>query len=207
MESKDKFQLILGSQSPRREELLKWMYVPFQIMISDVEEKSDETEPDLLVQDLALQKARAVFARAANEYSNPFVIGADTIVVLGDRVLEKPIDRDDAKRMLLLLKNKSHKVMTGVAFVWGDQEYSFYEETEVHFDDISNNMLELYLDTNESLDKAGSYGIQGAALGFIGSIHGSYSNVVGLPVNVAMQKIKKILSLNDTKNWREKFEI
>jgi septum formation protein len=205
MQKKNKFQLILGSQSPRRKELLQWTFIPFKIVTSDIEEVSDKTDVAELVQDLAYQKAKHVYDKVISEYHNPVVLGADTIVVLGDEVLGKPKDREEAQNTLLKLMGKSHDVLTGVCLFHQGGVETFYDKTKVYFDEISDELLELYLDTGESMDKAGSYGIQGAALGFIGRLEGSYSNVVGLPVNLVLKKIKSVLELNE-KNWRSQFE-
>lgn len=206
MQKKNKFQLILGSQSPRRKELLQWIYVPFKIITSDIEEVSDVSEVTDLVQDLADQKAQSVFESIKEEYSNPVVIGADTIVVLGNQVMGKPKDRAEAKQMLQKLMGKTHRVLTGVSIIHLDGKNTFYDETQVSFEEINDELLELYLDTGESLDKAGSYGIQGAALGFIHKVEGSYSNVVGLPVNLVLKELKSTLNLEGKTNWREQFE-
>lgn len=200
------FQLILGSASPRRKELMQHTYLPFLIQTADMEEISDRSRPIDIVQDLALQKAKHVFAAIKN-VSNPFVIGADTIVVIDNKILGKPANRTDAQSMLESLGNKTHHVYTGVAFCWENQNYTFYDCTEVTFGNISKDLMQLYLDTNESLDKAGAYGIQGAALGFIEKVNGSYSNVVGLPVDQLILHLKKILGAeNDhTGEWRRCF--
>jgi septum formation protein len=205
MQKKNKFQLILGSQSPRRKELLQWTFIPFKIVTSDIEEVSDKTDVAELVQDLAYQKAKHVYDKVISDYNNPVVLGADTIVVLGDEVLGKPKDREEAQNTLLKLMGKSHDVLTGVCLFHQGGVETFYDKTKVYFDEISDELLELYLDTGESMDKAGAYGIQGAALGFIGRLEGSYSNVVGLPVNLVLKKIKSALELNE-KNWRSQFE-
>lgn len=206
MQKKNKFQLVLGSQSPRRKELLQWIYLPFKIITSDIEEISAESEVADLVQDLADQKAQAVFDSIKNTYSNPVVIGADTIVVLENQVMGKPKDRLDAKKMLQQLMGKTHRVLTGVSIVHLGGKNTFYDETLVSFDEINDELLELYLDTEESLDKAGAYGIQGAALGFIHKVEGSYSNVVGLPVNLVLKELKSTLNLEEKINWRDQFE-
>jgi septum formation protein len=204
LKTKNKFDLILGSQSPRRKELLQWIYIPYKIITSGIEELSTETNVEDLVMDLASQKAQDVFEKAMKSYNNPFVIGADTIVVVDDEVLGKPKSLDDAKKMLKQLAGRSHIVLTGVTFRSQNIDFSFFDKTEVHFDAVDDSLLDLYLDTKESLDKAGSYGIQGAALGFISKINGSYSNVVGLPVNLVLQNMKEILNLNE-KELRDAF--
>jgi septum formation protein len=194
---KNKYDLILGSQSPRRKELLKWIYIPYKIVVSDIKEISNKKNVEELVMDLASQKAKDVFSKALPLYQNPFVIGADTIVVVDGEVLGKPKNREDARRMLHKLAGRSHTVLTGVTFKSKDIDLSFYDKTQVHFDLIEESLLDLYLDTEESLDKAGAYGIQGAALGFIKTIDGSYSNVVGLPVNLVLENLKKVMNLNE----------
>lgn len=206
MQKKNKYKLILGSQSPRRKELLQWTYLPFEIVTCEKEEISDESEVGDLVKDLADQKAQCVFSKVKDRYSNPVVIGADTIVVLNNDIMGKPKDRSEAKEMLLKLKGKTHRVLTGVSIVHLNGVVTFYDETSVSFDNISEDLLELYLDTGESMDKAGAYGIQGAALGFIGKLEGSYSNVVGLPVNLVLSKLQTALNLDGKVNWREQFE-
>lgn len=198
-----KYTLILGSQSPRRKELLQWAFIPYKVLTSDIEEISSKQNVEEFVMDIALQKAQNVFAKT--DANNPFVIGADTIVVDGEVIMGKPKTKEEARKMLQTLMGKSHKVYTGVAFKWLDQEYVFYDVTEVHFDLISDELMELYLDTGESMDKAGAYGIQGAALGFIGEIKGSYSNVVGLPIHLVLKKLKDVLKL-ESKDLRNAFE-
>jgi septum formation protein len=202
MQKNNKYQLVLASQSPRRQELLKWAYLPFEVLVSSLPEESSKVVPAELAMDLALQKALHV----KRQRQNAVIIGADTIVVLDQNILGKPKDRAMARQMLQKLQGRSHEVITGVSFVYGEQSMTFYESTVVNFDRISDDLLECYLDTNESMDKAGAYGIQGAALGFIGKIEGSYSNVVGLPVNLVVKKLPHFLDLDVNSNWRLLFE-
>jgi len=192
-----KYNLILGSQSPRRKELLQWSFVPYQIFTSDIEEVSAENEVEKFVMDIARQKAEAVHQMVLSKVENPFVIGADTIVVSDGYILGKPRNLEHAREILQSLSGKTHLVFTGVCFVWGNKSYSFYEETQVSFDHISDFQLTNYLETKESLDKAGAYGIQGAALGFIKEIKGCYSNVVGLPINKITNELNAILAKED----------
>jgi len=180
---------------------MEWTYLPFVIETSSIEEVSSKTSPEEIVTDLAMQKARDVFSKTSSE--NPFVIGADTIVVLDQFILGKPKDRDDAKRILKSLSGRSHQVLTGVAFKWNERELFFYEKTTVNFAKISDELLEMYLKTGESFDKAGAYGIQGAAISFIESINGSYSNVVGLPVDRVLKEMENCLK--DKGEWRKCF--
>ncbi len=198
---KNKLKLILASASPRRKELLAWSYLPFEIVVSNVEEKTTFIDPSEVVVDLASQKAISV---SESLDAKSLVIGADTIVVSEGKILGKPDDKEDARMMLQNLSNKEHDVFTGVCFILGDRKHSFYSKTIVSFETIDTTLLDHYIDTGESLDKAGSYGIQGAALGFIKQINGSYSNVVGLPVNQVIKELSDFLDV-DYKGLNEIF--
>jgi septum formation protein len=186
-----KLQLILASGSPRRKELLGWSFFPFEIIVSNIEELSSQLDPELIVMDLATQKADAVFKSLKDKTC--LVLGSDTIVVHDEKVLEKPTDRSHAKAMLQKLSGQMHSVYTGVSFKMEDKAHQFFTKTDVHFNEINDLLLEQYLDTKESMDKAGAYGIQGAALGFIGEIQGSYSSVVGLPINRVIQELCEMM--------------
>lgn len=201
-------RLILGSASPRRQELLKWTWIPFEVVVSDAEEASSQTDPEAYVLELAGIKARDVYEKVRSRFSFPVVIGSDTVVASEGAILEKPKDKDDARRILRGLSGKKHYVFTAVSIAHPEGERSFVEKTAVDFDEISPDLLELYLETGESLDKAGAYGIQGAALSFIGSIEGSYSNVVGLPVNSTLKALREISEelWPTLENWRSCFE-
>jgi len=204
LKTQSKFDLILGSQSPRRKELLKWIYIPYKVIVSEIDEVSTKNNVEDLVMDLASQKAEVVFDKASKLYENPFVISADTIVVVDGELLGKPDNLTDAKTMLQKLAGRSHDVLTGVTFKSSEINLSFFDKTQVHFDEVHDSLFDLYLETKESMDKAGSYGIQGAALGFINKINGSYSNVVGLPINLVLKNMKNILKLNE-KELRDAF--
>ena len=205
MES-DKFNLILGSQSPRRKELLSWLNVPFQILTADLAEVSDESASEKIAMDIASQKARAVMEQASN-IERPFVISSDTIVVLNNKLYGKPKDVNDAREILKELSGKTHEVMTGVSFLYTDlktkklREHLFFDFTEVKFNVITDDLMENYLATGDSLDKAGAYGIQGAGLTFISKINGSYSNVVGFPLDKIIGELSIVLG----SNWRKYF--
>lgn len=200
------FQLILGSASPRRHELLKHTYLNFKVVTSDIDEISHFQNPVEIVKDLALQKAKHVYNKLSED-ADFFVIGADTIVVVDNKILGKPKSKDDAKKMLMNLSNRTHQVFTGVSFVWQGNEFTFHDSTSVTFEKITKDLLDLYIATGESMDKAGSYGIQGAALGFIKEVKGSYSNVVGLPVDKVLINLKNVMSLDDDNfgEWRKRF--
>lgn len=155
--------------------------------------------------DLAEAKALAVVDTL--HLGTNLVVGADTIVVLDGRVLGKPSGPEEARKMLTQLSGRSHQVLTGVCLLLGEKKRVFFSETIVTFHKISKDLLEAYIATGESLDKAGAYGIQGAALSFVSSIQGSYSNVVGLPVDEVLIAIKDILGKksDETGEWRECF--
>ncbi len=202
----DKFTLVLGSQSPRRKELLSWINIPFKILTADLDEISHETDPSDVAVDLASQKARAVFART-EDLVFPFVISSDTIVVLDGKIYGKPKDREEARVILSELSDRTHDVITGVSFMFKDKntgkvrEHLFFDKTEVTFNEITKDLMDAYIATGDSLDKAGAYGIQGPSLTFISKVNGSYSNVVGFPLDKIVGELKIILG----DNWREQF--
>ncbi|MBP9674580.1 MAG: septum formation protein Maf [Bacteriovoracaceae bacterium] len=202
-----KQSLILASRSPRRQEFLSFLGIPFEILSADVEEKTDLIQPREVAIDLACLKARAVWPmlQTRSDYAQtffPFVIGADTIVVLGDTILGKPRHREEAKKMLELLSGKTHEVITGISLSYLDlekkyQERNFAVSTSVTFAPISSRWLDHYLATGDSMDKAGAYGIQGEALTFIEKINGSYSNVVGFPLTEIIAEMEKTFFKQD----------
>ncbi len=202
-----KLSLILGSQSPRRKELLSWINIPFAIVVADLDEVSTETEPYRIAEDIASQKGHAVFEKIASETPAPFIISSDTIVVLNDKIYGKPKDRRDAELILTELSDRTHQVITGVSFIFKDlftgkiREHLFYDFTEVTFSEITPDLMQEYLATGDSLDKAGAYGIQGAGLTFISRVNGSYSNVVGFPLDKVINELKIILG----DSWRNCF--
>ncbi|HNX77934.1 MAG TPA: Maf family protein [Candidatus Rifleibacterium sp.] len=184
--------LYLASKSPRRQEILTGLKIPFKILDSPYEEKfSDvaELEPEEQASKLAGLKA----FHAAGSLSSGLVIGADTIVVQGNSILGKPRDRRDAEQMLAALSGRRHRVITGIALVDVDgfRTYSHAEVTSVYFRELSPKDIKTYLDTDEPYDKAGAYGIQGHAGLFVEKIEGCYFNVVGFPV-VAFEKMMQM---------------
>lgn len=171
-------QLILASQSPRRQELLKLFGVPFRVEAADIDESMDKTaRPFDEVARVSLCKALAV-ARDADDV----VIAADTIVVCAGRVLGKPKSAQEAAQMLRLLSGRDHQVMTGVSVLRGTRKCVFTEVTDLHFRALSDAEIDRYVRSGEPMDKAGAYGIQGGAALFCEKIHGDYYNVMGLPV-------------------------
>lgn len=183
-------QIILGSGSPRRQELLQQMGLKFMVDKSRNEEIPHSTIPSQVVMELAEQKAREVAARHTD---GTLVIGADTIVALEDRILGKPADEADAFAMLKSLQGRNHQVYTGVCLIrrTGDkiQQECFYECTQVHVIAMTDAEIQAYVDTKDCLDKAGSYGIQGLFAPYISGIEGDYYNVVGLPVSSLYQHL------------------
>ncbi len=173
-------ELILASGSPRRRELLAQTGRLFRIIVSD----ADEIETaDMSPTEVAVHNARVkALAVAANVPDSATIIGADTIVVLDGCVFGKPADEEDARRMLSELSGKTHQVITGVCLVRGEQCTTFAETTNVYFRELTAGEIDAYIATGEPLDKAGAYGIQGAASAFVDHIEGDYDNVVGLPV-------------------------
>jgi septum formation protein len=171
--------LVLASASPRRSELLRNAGISFAVDPADVPEVPLPQElPLAYAQRLARDKARAVFSR----HPHDAVLGADTVVVVDEHLLEKPADPEDAARMLRLLSGRSHQVITGLCVVAPGFERSEAEVTQVWFSQLSDNEIADYVRSGEPMDKAGAYGIQGIASRWIGRIEGCYFNVVGLPV-------------------------
>jgi septum formation protein len=173
-------KLILASASPRRKELLGKLGVPFDVIVPDC----DETVPDGIpageaAELLAVRKAAAV----AKLHPDAVVIGADTTVLLDDRILGKPHDRAECCEMLHMLSGRQHRVVTGVAIFWNGRSASFSDETLVQFYPLTEAEIAAYADSDEPYDKAGAYGIQGQGALLVAGISGDYSNVVGLPVS------------------------
>ena len=175
--------IILASRSPRRQDLLRQIGIAFRTVHSDVDEAILPGEsPEKYAVRLARDKASSVAART----DSGIVIGADTIVVLGDEVLGKPADARDAARMLTMLSGKMHRVITGLAIV--DASTTAVKTasavTRVWFYDMTPEAIESYVATGEPFDKAGAYGIQERGALFVERIDGCYFNVVGLPLSL-----------------------
>lgn len=199
-------RIILASQSPRRKELLEQIGLEFEICPAKGEEIITKTIPEEVVMELSKQKAEEVaamvssYAEMHRDITTPsdiLVIGADTVVAYDGKILGKPTDEADAKRMLTMLSGNTHSVFTGVALVLIDKngrtgELVFYEKTNVTMHEMSEAEIERYIATGEPMDKAGSYGIQGKCAIYIEKIDGDYNNVVGLPITRIYQELKKI---------------
>lgn len=185
-------KIILASGSPRRRELLAQIGLEYKVITSNADETSKSDKPALMVMELSAKKAQAVWdTLTEEEKAESVVIGADTIVYDGDTVLGKPTDKVDAFCMIRKLAGNSHSVFTGVSFIADDNITSFCEETKVNVYSMTEQEISDYIATGEPMDKAGSYGIQGAFAAFVKGIEGDYNNVVGLPVARLYQELKK----------------
>lgn len=177
-----KYPLILASTSPRRKQLLQNFSVPFSVIPSTFDEASVSTlmNPKDYAERLSLEKATEVLQRIEEDC---VVIGADTIVVMNETILNKPTSYEEAVAMLQTLSNETHIVITGVSILTKEGSHTFSEETKVTFYPLSNEDVERYVQSGSTYDKAGGYGIQddyGST--FIKKIEGCYTNVVGLPL-------------------------
>lgn len=179
-------QIILASASPRRRELLANMRVDFSVMVSDADESSvaQDVPPGIYVQELALLKAASV-AKLNKKNSEALVISADTVVVKDEKILGKPKNAEDARRMLRALSGNVHQVYTGFCVIRLSDAYTVckHVKTDVVFKDLSDEKIERYINSGEPMDKAGAYGIQGLGAMLVDHINGDYFNVVGLPVS------------------------
>lgn len=171
-------RLVLASASPRRSELLKSAGFEFTVRAAAVDESvRDGEDPEAHVQRLAWDKACA-----ASPEPGEVVLGADTVVVIGNEILGKPTDPADAARMLHLLAGRKHQVITGICFRAGARASTDWAATQVWMTAIPDAEIDEYVATGESMDKAGAYAIQGIASRYVEKIEGSYTNVVGLPI-------------------------
>jgi septum formation protein len=177
-------KLHLASTSPRRREILQSLGLNFEVAMVETDERpvNGESAENLV---LRLASAKAEAATGAE-----YVLGSDTVVVLDDRVLGKPIDKDDAVDMLLSLSGRSHTVLTGVALKTPDGTSVVLSKTDVRFREIDRDEAIRYWHSGEPRDKAGGYGIQGVGGMFVKSINGSYSGVMGLPVFETVELLK-----------------
>ncbi|AUB80469.1 Maf family protein [Candidatus Thiodictyon syntrophicum] len=175
-------QIYLASRSPRRRELLSQIGVRFAVAAADCDETRHPGEhPEDYVLRLALEKTRRARARLPGDDPRP-VLGADTAVVVGERILGKPTDLDDSLAMLGLLSGRCHRVLTAVALIAADGERTDLSESRVTFRTLTQDECLRYWATGEPRDKAGGYGIQGLGALFIAGLTGSYSGVMGLPL-------------------------
>lgn len=181
----DRYPVILASESPRRREILKQLVPAFDVIASGVPEHPiPGCGPAETARRLAEEKAGAV----AERYPAALVIGSDTVVVAGDQLLGKPVDRRDAARMLKQLSGRTHQVITGVGVYSPEGNWSLAVETDVTFFKLTEDEIDWYVRTGEPMDKAGAYGIQGLGARFIQKIKGDYLNVVGFPLSAVYRE-------------------
>jgi septum formation protein len=191
--------LVLASASPRRQELLRNAGIPFVVQSTNIPEVPQPGEaPHAFAERMAQEKALAVFRRRPND----FVLGADTIVVVDGEILGKPRDRADAIRMLRVLSDRTHQVVTGVCLV-GPRLKTEDQQPEAGFEDVRSETtlvtvdplgdddIHSYVSTGEPTDKAGAYAIQGRASRWVSRIEGDYFNVVGLPVSLVNKMLRE----------------
>jgi len=190
-------QFILASQSPRRKALLEWAELSFEIIVSETEENypttlSIEEVPVFIAKNKAIAVKEKIKLDKGN-VNNYCIIAADTVVVLDETIIGKPIDKADAMSSLQQLAGRVHQVITGVVILFNEQEIAFSETTQVEFHPLTKEQIEFYIDKYQPYDKAGAYAIQ-EWIGVVGikNIQGDFYNVMGLPVSKLMQKIKQL---------------
>lgn len=187
-------EIILASGSPRRSDLMKQVGFEFRVSTCNTDESYDESlTPAEIVMELSLRKADAVFDKEMPE-KNTVVVAADTVVALGNEILGKPKDRNDAIRMLNELSGKKHQVYTGVTLYYYVNGRVFIENfadcADVYFRELSQETITSYVDSWEPMDKAGAYGIQGLGAILVDKIDGDYYTIVGLPISKVYHSIK-----------------
>lgn len=183
-------KIILASGSPRRKQLLEWAEVPFEIVIKATDESYPAgLTPDAVAIHIARHKALAVQPGVA---ADSVILAADTIVVLSDRIIGKPKNRQDAIAILRDLSGSKHAVITGVVIRKGEKEIAFADATDVYFHKLTAEQIEFYIDKYKPFDKAGAYAIQ-EWIGVVGikSVRGDFYNVMGLPVSRVVQELEK----------------
>ena len=184
-------RIVLASQSPRRKQLLEWAEIPFDIIVKE----TAETFPE----DLEIEKVPVYIAREKAKVVKPgiaedkIILAADTVVVLKDRIIGKPKDREDAIAILSSLSGNTHRVITGVVMMRNEQELSFFDSTEVAFHDLTESQISFYVDKYKPYDKAGAYAIQ-EWIGVVGikEVKGDFYNVMGLPVSRVVKHLQQM---------------
>lgn len=189
-------KIILASSSPRRSEILKKAGYEFEVITSDFVEIKDGKNPSAIAQENALGKAKNVFEKIKNTAlcSDHVVLGADTIVLYGEKILGKPKDLEKAKTMLEMLSDKTHVVISGYAIVSGGGVFTGYDKSEVTFNKLSSDLIERYVNITKPLDKAGAYGIQDE-FPIVKNYSGSLLNIIGLPLEKIEQTLKENFNL------------
>ncbi len=195
-----KGKIILASKSPRRSQLLKWAEVEFEVRVADTDESYPAGMlPEQVAIHIACNKAEYVKKSLQPGNTNDIdhtILAADTIVVLDNKIIGKPYDREDAINTLSMLSGRTHRVITGVCILTNEKKIVFAEQTEVEFFELLQNEMEYYIDNYKPYDKAGAYAIQ-EWIGVTGikSINGDFYNVMGLPVSRVVKELKSLKSL------------
>jgi septum formation protein len=207
-----KYDFILGSSSPRRKELIQLLGIPFRIIVPDIDETLDhQLSLEEQCQNISKNKAykiKQLVEMDANK-TPKIILSADTLVGINNVKLEKPKDIHEAKKMLMILSGKTHKVITGLTFLYQDLQLKWLEKTLhaltlVEFHKLSEELIDDYVQSKDGLDKAGGYGIQGFAGSFVKSLNGTHANVVGLPIDLIVQFLEHNISSHNT-HWKKKF--
>lgn len=189
-------KIILASQSPRRKQLLEWAEVPFEIVVRPTDEQFPSTLPaeDVPVY-IARQKALVVQPELP---AGSIILAADTVVVLDETIIGKPVDRDDAVSILSALSGSRHRVITGVVIRQDATETAFSDITSVQFHALTKGQIEFYVDKYKPYDKAGAYAIQ-EWIGVVGihSVNGDFYNVMGLPVSRVVRELEKFKKVSE----------
>lgn len=198
MKKIEEFDWILASASPRRKELLERIGIRPTILPSGVEETITSADPELVVMELSEQKAEDI---ACSAPEGSVVLGADTVVSVDGKILGKPSDHEEACAMIRGLQGRSHQVFTGVTLIYKDQGcdrgVTFVEKTDVTVYPMTEEEILDYGQSEEPMDKAGAYGIQGAFARYVASVHGNYDTVVGLPVARVYREWKSLMEQED----------
>lgn len=188
-------KIILASQSPRRKQLLEWAEIPFEVIVKETDEHFPPgLSPEQVAIYIARNKAKAI---KQDVEKGQIILAADTIVVLGDNIIGKPVHREDAVSILLALSGEKHRVITGVVMLQDEIESSFADTTEVEFHNLSVTQIEFYVDRYKPYDKAGAYAIQ-EWIGVVGikSVQGDFYNVMGLPVSRVIRTLAEEFDTN-----------
>lgn len=182
--------MILASKSPRRKEILENMGFSIEIISKDIEEMSGKEEVTEKIKDIAYKKVMAV----AKEYTTEYVVGADTIVEVDGEILGKPRDKAEACQMLEKLSGRSHNVVTAFSLINIEKGISVKEcsTTKVYFKNLTREDIEWYISTEEPMDKAGAYGIQGKGSAFVERIEGDFFTVMGFPIQKFIEILKSL---------------
>ena len=182
-------KLILASQSPRRKELLGKCGIPFETDPADIDESfNHDNHIDDEIRRLSMRKAQ----EGLRKHPDAVIIGSDTVVAVGGKVLGKPQNEKEAEDMLYMLSGKTHQVITGLCIMSSRRTFSDVSVAEVTFAELSRKEIEDYIASGEPMDKAGAYAIQGLAGRFITGISGDYYSIVGLPLNMVYEELKNL---------------